>query len=161
VSTVFQSHLLTAIQVQRNDSRHGGVVAIDNTWVFGQILSAVMVIASLNELVHFLLGSLSRKHARSREGRAEAEEAFQQAEGHPDAVPFRSRGPMHHPSRKAAALSTRKRLLSPEILAPTVTEDNAAPGIELLKLDKRDVNASERSVSTSSQLPNQPIGALR
>jgi hypothetical protein len=46
LSNVLQSHPLNAIQVRRNDRRHGGVVTIDNTWAFGQILSAVMIIAS-------------------------------------------------------------------------------------------------------------------
>jgi hypothetical protein len=102
VSNVLQSHLLIATQVQRNDSRHGGVVTIDNKWVFGQILSAVMIIASLNELVHFLLGNLTHKRASSREGQAVVEEALQQAGGHPDAVSTRPRGPMYHRSSKAA-----------------------------------------------------------
>jgi hypothetical protein len=62
------------IQVHRNDSRHGGVVAIDNGWTFGQILSAVMTIASLNELVHFLAANLSFTRVRSRGHQAGAEE---------------------------------------------------------------------------------------
>jgi hypothetical protein len=53
------------------------------------------------------------------------------------------------------------RLLSREVLALTVPEDSASSEIELLRLDRRDVNVSGRTVSTSSQLPNQPIGALR
>jgi Na+-transporting NADH:ubiquinone oxidoreductase subunit NqrE len=83
-----QSNLLTPInwQVWRNDEKHGGVVSIDNSWAFGQILSVVMIIGSLYEIVHVFVDRLISKRAHSGGLQVGTEEASQKAEEHPAAV---------------------------------------------------------------------------
>ena len=76
---------------------------MDNSWLFGQVLSAVMIIASLNEVAHFFLGLLSRKRKRAPAPSAGAEEAPQQAERDPATVTYQSGGsPTYRLSGKAA-----------------------------------------------------------
>jgi hypothetical protein len=67
-------------QVWRNDEKHGGVVLIDNSWGFGQVLAVVMTIASLYEIGHVLLGRITLNRTHSGGPQAESEEASQQAE---------------------------------------------------------------------------------
>jgi hypothetical protein len=149
--------------VQRNDNSHGGIVNIDNTWAFGQVLAFVMIIASLNEVVHFLLGYATRKRAHSRGHQVEAEETPEQAEGHSAAVSYRSRGgPGNHLTGKsAAAPPTRERVLSGETLVPGVPGDRTSSAVELMAPGERNVGVSERTAGLSSQTPDQPIGSLR
>jgi hypothetical protein len=145
--------------VWRNDQNHGGVVQIDNSWAFDQVLSVVTTIANLNEVFYFLLGyaTLKRVHPRGRQ--AEAEETPEQAEGHSAAVSYRSRGGSgsHLTGKSTAAPPTRERVLSGETLVPGVHEDKTSSAVELMTLDKRNVSVSERTMSLSSQMPDQPI----
>jgi hypothetical protein len=60
-----------------------GVVQIDNSWQFGQVLSFVMIFANVNEAVHFLFGYLGRrKLGLTHKNGAQMEEGARQAEGH-------------------------------------------------------------------------------
>jgi hypothetical protein len=71
-----------------------GVVKIDDTWAFGQVLAVVMIVANANEILHFFFGFLARrklKLARKRE--AQAEEIALQSEGPSAPTFYRSRGP--------------------------------------------------------------------
>jgi hypothetical protein len=83
-----QSDLLTLInwQVWRNNEKYGGVVSIDNSWGFGQVLAVVMIIASLYEIGHVLLDRITLKRAQSGGLQAGTEEASQQAKEHSDTV---------------------------------------------------------------------------
>src|SRR5712671_474353 len=75
-----------------------GVVQIDDSWQFGQILSVVMIIANLNEFAHFLFGYLARRRrdrlARAQEDQGQAVELAQQGPPPGSDVPFRPRGPV-------------------------------------------------------------------
>jgi hypothetical protein len=67
-----------------------GVVYIDNSWAFGQVLSVVMILANANEILHFIFGFLARRKARlERKRQAQGEEiALQRAPTF-----YRPRGP--------------------------------------------------------------------
>lgn len=54
--TVIQVHRNTAKLLPNGTNIAHGVVQVDNSWAFGQVLSVVMIIANLKEVVHFLLG---------------------------------------------------------------------------------------------------------
>ena len=71
----------------RNNVKHGGVVAMNDnyTWAFGQVLAVVMVIAALNEVVHFLLGQIDikrRAHLKVNQVEEAADAASQYSDGH-------------------------------------------------------------------------------
>ncbi len=71
-----------------------GVVNIDNTWAFGQVLAVVMIVANANEILHFFFGFLARRRLRlARERQAQAEEIALQSEGHSVPTFYRARGP--------------------------------------------------------------------
>ncbi|KAI9465488.1 hypothetical protein BJY52DRAFT_1220719 [Lactarius psammicola] len=55
LSAIYATTMLE-LTVQRNSRAHGGVVDVDESWVFGQILSVVMIFANMNEVIHFLFG---------------------------------------------------------------------------------------------------------
>ena len=57
--------------------------------------------------------------------------------------------------------SLGERLLSHETLAPGVPGVKTFSRLELQKPDKTNVEVSERSISSSSQLHDHPIGTLR
>ena len=93
-------------QVRRNDAniktlsngsqiiRGPGVVNIDDTWAFGQVLAVVMLVANANEVVHFFVGFLARRKLKlARERQAQAEEIALQSEGIPAPPLYRPRGP--------------------------------------------------------------------
>jgi len=125
-----------------------GIVQIDESWQFGQILAVVMIIAILNEFVHFFFGYLARRRrdgrARARaEGQAQAVEA--QAPPPQSNVTYRPRGPA------GSSSSSRD---SP--IGKTSSE------YELHNLDKgNNVEVSQTIVDPSSQLHDLPIGSLR
>ena len=86
------SDTLTVIQVQRNSTQHNGNVEVNNTWAFGQTLSTVMVFANLNEVIHFLIGYVSRRRERSQERQAEAQDASNHTDVPLESAPYRARG---------------------------------------------------------------------
>ncbi|KAI0250810.1 hypothetical protein BJV78DRAFT_537311 [Lactifluus subvellereus] len=111
--------VMLELTVRRNDIQHGGIVNIDNAWAFGQILSAVMIIASLNEVVHFFLGILTHNRTRAPTPPAEAEEAPQEAERDPATVTYQSRGrPTYRLSGKAATPPTRRTVTESRDISP-------------------------------------------
>ena len=73
-----------------------GVVSIDNSWQFGQVLAVVMLLANVNDLLHVVLGFLARRKRRlALKRQAQTEElALQvQREEHPAPTFYRPRGP--------------------------------------------------------------------
>ena len=98
-----QSHSLIVIQVHRNEANvvNGrntarGIVEVDDSWQFGQVLSVVMIIANVNELVHFIFAfqaHRSRRRRLARESQVQEEGTAHQTEGGPPAVGYRPRGP--------------------------------------------------------------------
>jgi hypothetical protein len=71
----------------RNNHNHGGVVAMNDNynWAFGQILAVVMIAATLNEVVHCVLGQIDiklRTHSKVIEVEGASEAASQHSEGH-------------------------------------------------------------------------------
>ncbi|KAH9980264.1 hypothetical protein BGW80DRAFT_489723 [Lactifluus volemus] len=74
------------LTVWRNNEKYGGVVSIDNSWGFGQVLAVVMIIASLYEIGHVLLDRITLKRAQSGGLQAGTEEASQEAKEHSDTV---------------------------------------------------------------------------
>jgi hypothetical protein len=85
---------MNVIQVHRNAAKllpdgtniASGVVQVDESWVFGQVLAVVMIIASVNEVVHFLFDFFARSRRRLARGplnQAREEGAANQTEGRP------------------------------------------------------------------------------
>ena len=71
-----------------------GVINIDNKWEFGQVLAVVMILANVNEIIHFFFGYLARRKLRlARERRAQTEEIALQSEGQSAPTYYGSRGP--------------------------------------------------------------------
>jgi len=143
-----------------------GVVQIDNSWQFGQILSVVMIIENVNELVRFLfeIGYLARqrreRRARAREGQVQAVEAAQSTPPPRSDVTYRPRGPagsssscefLHAPPSVWKG-NTKSRLAARD--SPTSSE------YELHNLDKGNVKVSQTIVDPSSQLHDLPIDTL-
>lgn len=93
-----------------NESNVGpGVVEVDDSWAFGQVLAVVMIIANVNEMVHFLFGFLARRNQRrrlARESQAQEEGTAHQAEGGSPPVEYR-------PRRVYGASSSSKALALP------------------------------------------------
>ena len=90
------------IQVHRNEAKivnrqnvGRGVVEVDDSWAFGQVLSVVMIIANVNEMVHFLFAFQARRSRRRQhptESQVQEEGTAHQDGGSP-AVGYRPRGP--------------------------------------------------------------------
>jgi len=72
-----------------------GVVRIDDSWQFGQVLAVVMIIANVNEIAHFIFGFLARRHHRHKLARAQAQEegGAHEARGHSAPVGYPPRRP--------------------------------------------------------------------
>ena len=92
-------------QVRRNIA--DGIVRLDNSWQFGQVLAVVMILANANEVLHFLFGYLTRRNLRlARKRRAQTEEIALQSEGRSAPAFYRSRGPSgSNVSRKDSCMS--------------------------------------------------------
>jgi hypothetical protein len=81
-----------------NDTRVGGrgVVQVDDSWQFGQVLAVVMIIANVNEMAHFIFGLFARhhrSHTAAHEAQAQEEGAAHQAVGPSAPAEYRPRGP--------------------------------------------------------------------
>jgi hypothetical protein len=99
----YPSHSLIVIQVHRNEAKildnesnvGPGVVEVDDSWAFGQVLAVVMILANVNEMIHFLFGFQARRNQRrrlARESRAQEEGTAHLAEGGSPAVEYQPRG---------------------------------------------------------------------
>ncbi len=99
--------------MQRNAKVHGGVVEVDDSWAFGQILSVVMIAANVNELAHFLFGYIGRRRKRSHERQAEEQLAPSDVDVPPASTPYRPRGlPETHLPGKATTKESVDRVLT-------------------------------------------------
>ena len=113
-----QSHSLIVIQVHRNEAKivneqnvGRGVVEVDDSWAFGQVLSVVMIIANVNELVHFLFAFQARRSRRRQlpsESQAQ-EEGTAHQDGGPPVVGYQSRGPYGSSTSSSKTLSVPLR----------------------------------------------------
>ena len=87
-----------------------GVVKVDDTWAFGQVLAVVMILANANEILHFFFGYLSRRKLKlARERQAQSEEIALSSQ--PNTTTFyRPRGPAgpHVSSKDSSRASTGK-----------------------------------------------------
>jgi hypothetical protein len=89
VSIISTPHSLNyVVQVSRNAAHFqngtnvaSGVVQVDNTWAFGQVLSVVMIFVNVNEILHFLFGYFARRRLRRLRRQAQTEETSRQEEG--------------------------------------------------------------------------------
>ncbi|KAI0304417.1 hypothetical protein B0F90DRAFT_1815748 [Multifurca ochricompacta] len=133
------STVMLELTVRRNSTNHHGVVTVDNSWAFGQILSVVMIVANLNEVLHFLFGFFARRRKSARERQAEEEMAVHEVDGRSTTVAFRPRG---LPSRDAPQVNTSSEH-------------------EPLNLDKKHAVVSQISVDADLQMHDQPISMLR
>ena len=98
-----QSHSLIVIQVHRNEANivneqndGRGIVEVDDSWQFGQVLSVVMIIANINEMVHFIFAfqaHRSRRRRLARESQVPEGGTAHQTDGDSPAVEYRPRGP--------------------------------------------------------------------
>jgi hypothetical protein len=118
LSDVANSH--PTEQVQRNTANvqpdgtntASGVVQVDDSWAFGQVLSVVMIIANINEVLHFFFGFLARRRSKpARERQAQEEGAPHQAEGRPATPTYRPRGP-YLSGELSSQSSTKKMALN-------------------------------------------------
>jgi len=97
------SHSLIVFQVHRNEANvvdgqndGRGIVEVDDSWQFGQVLSVVMIIANINEMVHFIFAfqaHRSRRRRLARESQVPEGGTAHQTEGDSPAVEYRPRGP--------------------------------------------------------------------
>jgi hypothetical protein len=105
-------------QVRRNEVGKSGIVQVDNSWAFGQLLSVVMILANLYDAFHFLVGFFARRRLRRRLSLArqgQAEETAYQAEEHPGAIEHQSRGSSgYHVSCKTPAQLSTESVLNCE-----------------------------------------------
>lgn len=106
-------------QVRRNEvGTKSGIVRVDNSWAFGQVLSVVMILVNLNDAFHFLVGFFARRRLRRRLSFArqgQAEEAPYQAEEHSAAIRHQSRGSSgNHVSCKTPAQLCTESVLNCE-----------------------------------------------
>ncbi|KAF8478158.1 hypothetical protein DFH94DRAFT_82769 [Russula ochroleuca] len=67
-----------AAHFQNGTDIASGVVQVDNTWAFGQVLSVVMIFVNVNEILHFLFGFFARRKLKRQ---AQTEETGYQVEG--------------------------------------------------------------------------------
>ncbi|KAI0300273.1 hypothetical protein BC826DRAFT_668700 [Russula brevipes] len=120
-----------------------GVVQVDDSWAFGQVLSVVMIIANINEVVHFFFGFLARRRSRTaRERQAQEEGAPHQAEGRPATPTYRPRGPY--------------------LAARDASPYSASTGFERVELQNiGSFGVSESTVGWNMQSHDEPFSALR
>jgi len=141
-------HRNTAKLLPNGTNIASGVVQVEKSWVFGQVLAVVMIIASVNEVVHFLFDFFARSRRRLARGplnQAREEGATNQTEGRSATVEYRPRGPDRS--------STSTRDGSP---------DKISSGYELHNLENRNAPISEtvRGLD-NTQSHDQPVGTLR
>jgi len=120
-----------------------GVVQVDDTWAFGQVLSVVMIIANINEVLHFFFAFLARRRSRTaRERQAQEEGAPHQEEGRPATPPYRPRGPY--------------------LAARDASPYSASTGFERVELQNiGSFGVSESTVGWNMQSHDEPFSALR
>ncbi len=151
------------IQVHRNAT--SGVVQVDNTWEFGQVLAVVMILENSNEFLNFFFGYLSRrKHRLARERQAQTEEIALQTEGHSAPAFYRPRGPPgSNVSGKDSCIMWFEKTLNCEFSARDQSTDkiSSTSGYELQNLGKRNAEVSETTVVSNLQPQGHPIGTLR
>jgi hypothetical protein len=150
-----------------------GVVQIDESWAFGQILAVVMIIAILNEFVHFLFGYFARRRkdrlARERQEREKeaAHPALPQVPPTTADIAYRSRGPSGFTPRGKSPVPSSKD--KDTKLRPAARErplGQTSSEYELHNLGQN-VEVSETIIDSSSgsgsgsQSHDQPIGMLR
>jgi len=131
----------------RNGTNVGGVVKIDDSWQFGQVLAVVMIIANLNEMVHFAFGALARRHHRhtlAREAQAQEEGAAHQAGGLSVPIGYQPRGP------SGSSTST-----------PDGSPDKVLSGYELQNLENRNAVSGTVGGMNPTQSHDQPFSTLR
>lgn len=125
-----------------------GVVQVDESWAFGQVLAVVMIIASVNEVVHFLFDFFARSRRRLARGplsQAREEGAANQTEGRSATVEYQPR------ERNRSSTSTRDG-----------SPDKISSGYELHNLENRNAPISETvRVLDNTQPHDPPVGTLR
>ncbi|KAI9512420.1 hypothetical protein F5148DRAFT_1163185 [Russula earlei] len=137
-----------AAHVQNGKNVASGVIIIDESWAFGQVLSVVMIVENVNELAHFLFGFLARRRrGLAGERQAQADEGAHVAEQHNSTASYRLRGP---PSGSSASPST------PDPPPVKTTSD-----YELYHVDKGNFQVSETVVDTNTHSRKETIGPLR
>ena len=146
----WHSGTLTVIQVQRNSSQHGGRVEVDNDWAFGQTLSTVMVFANLNEVIHFLIGYVTRRRERSHERQSEAQHASNHTDVPLESAPYRPRGlPESHLAGKAYCAARCEWGAQLHVAARDSDSENSQ------------VQVSEVTGVENPLIREQPVGTLR
>lgn len=152
------------VQVRRNMTAAHGVVKVDDSWAFGQVLSFVMIFANINEAVHFLFGYLGRRRVRlARERQPQMEEVADQPEGLAAPGPYRPRGPSGSSvSSKTPCISQYGKGAKLRIAARDQSANSLSSGYELHNLlDRRNAERSETTVASSLQPHHQPVDTLR
>jgi len=113
--------VMLEISVRRNSTQHGGHVQVDNTWVFGQTLSVVMIFSNLYEVIHFLIGYFRRRE-RSLELQPKAEPASSHTDVPLESVSYRPRG---LPAAHLSALDSTHVKLSSELELSNLNKENS------------------------------------
>jgi len=129
------STIMLELTVRRNASTGSGVVQIDNSWEFGQVLSFVMIFANVNEAVHFLFGYFGRR-SLDRKREAQIEEVNSQED------------------RYLAPSSRQSRPSESNVSARDQPANSISSGYELP--DRRNAEVSE-----NSQSQYQPVAMLQ
>ncbi|KAI0004512.1 hypothetical protein BJV74DRAFT_881105 [Russula compacta] len=147
LSAIYATTMLE-LTVRRNEvGTESGVVIVNNSWAFGQVLSVVMILANLIDAFHFLVGFFARRRLRRRLSFArqrQAEEAAYQAEEHSAAIEHQSRGSSgYHASSR------------------DLPQENPSSGYELQNLDNGNAEVPETIVDPNAQLRDQLFGRLR
>jgi hypothetical protein len=144
--TAIYATIMLELTVRRNMTAAHGVVKVDDSWAFGQVLSFVMIFANINEAIHFLFGYFGRRRVRlASERQPQMEESAAQLEEHAAPSPYRARGP------SGSTVSTRDQLAN-----------SLSSGYELRDLlDRRNAERSETTVASSLQPQHQPVDTLR
>lgn len=130
----------------RDGTNVGGVVRIDDTWQFGQVLAVVMIIANLNEMLHFIFGSLARRHrthALARGAQAQEEGAAHQAGGLSVPVGYQPRGPAGSFTSSKTSRPAHFWRFNLRTAARDGSPDKVLSGYELQNLENRNAAVSE------------------
>ena len=141
-----------------------GVVKVDDSWAFGQVLSFVMIFANINEAIHFLFGYFGRRRVRlASERQPQMEELADQPEEHAAPSPYRARGPSGSTvSSKTPCISPYGKDAKLRIAARDQLANSLSSGYELRDLlDRRNAERSETTVASSLQPQHQPVDTLR
>lgn len=161
VFVIFHLLFTEPFQVHRNLS--SGVVKLDDSWAFGQVLAVVMVLANANEILHFFFGFLARRKLRlARERQEQTEEIGLRPAGQSAPAFYGSRGPSgSNVSSRVLHEPVQERILNHEFPARDQSTDKISTGNERQCLDKRNTEVSETIVVSNLQAQDQPIGTLR